>query len=297
MNKAYKSIKISKAHIALGLLVLIGIGVSSCNLDETQEVATLNNIIMQDEFNEDGVPNPALWTYDLGDGTANGLDVGWGNNELQYYTDRPENVVVENGMLVITAREESFEGASYTSARITTQNLFEQQYGRFEARIRLPLGKGLWPAFWLLGNDCDQNPWPNCGEIDVMEYLGDAPTIVFGSVHGPGYNAGDSVSKEYEIPNARFDSEFHIFGIEWSPNRINFYVDDVLYQSITPDSITDEAQESIEDSELPNAGEWVFNRPFYIIMNVAVGGNLPGAPNDETVFPQRMFVDYVRVYN
>ncbi|WP_299520420.1 glycoside hydrolase family 16 protein [Winogradskyella sp.] len=295
MNKKYKSIKLNKACIALSLIIIIGIN-TSCDLDETQEVATLTNIVMQDEFNVDGAPNPSMWTYDIGDGSDQGIP-GWGNEELQYYTDRPENVVVENGMLVITAREESFENSSYTSARITTQNLFEQQYGRFEARIRLPLGKGLWPAFWLLGNDCDQNPWPNCGEIDIMEYLGDEPTVVFGSVHGPGYNGGDSVSKDYELENNRFDTEFHIFGIEWSPNRINYYVDDVLYQSLTPESIADEAEESIADSDLDNAGEWVFNRPFYIIMNIAVGGNLPGPPNAETVFPQRMFVDYVRVYN
>ncbi|MBV7269398.1 glycoside hydrolase family 16 protein [Winogradskyella luteola] len=266
---------------------------TNCDPDETQEVAKLNNLVMQDEFDVDGVPNPSMWTYDIGDGTAEGIP-GWGNNELQYYTARPENVNVENGVLVITAREESFEGASYTSARLTTQNLFERQYGRFEARIKLPWGKGLWPAFWLLGNDCDQNPWPQCGEIDIMEYLGDSPTIVFGSAHGPGYNAGDAITKEYELENDRFDTGFHVFGIEWSPNRINYYVDDVLYQSITPSVVEEEA---VVDGGPENAGEWVFNRPFYIIMNIAVGGNLPGAPNAETVFPQRMLVDYVRVYN
>ncbi len=289
MNKIFKN-SISALVLILVLLV------TGCNLDETQEVATLNNLVMQDEFDVDGAPDPSMWTYDIGDGSAQGIP-GWGNNELQYYTDRPENVRVENGMLVITAREESFSGSAYTSARITTQNLFEQQYGRFEARIRLPWGKGIWPAFWLLGNDCDINPWPQCGEIDIMEFLGDNPTIVFGSVHGPGYNGGDSVSKEFELENSRFDNRFHVFGIEWGPNYINYYVDDKLYQTVTPEYIADEAEESIEDSDLANAGEWVFNRPFYIIMNIAVGGNLPGAPNSETVFPQQMLVDYVRVYN
>ncbi|WP_299110697.1 glycoside hydrolase family 16 protein [uncultured Winogradskyella sp.] len=278
------------------LILISGLIFTSCDLDETQEVATLDNLVMQDEFDVDGAPNPGMWNYEIGDGTAQGIP-GWGNNELQYYTDRPENVKVENGMLVLTAREELFEGSSYTSARITTQNLFEQKYGRFEARIRLPWGKGIWPAFWLLGNDCDQNPWPNCGEIDIMEYLGNSPTVVFGSVHGPGYNGGDSVSKEYGIEDGRFDTDFHVFGIEWSPNRINYYVDDELYQSITPESIAEDAQESIEDSELSNAGDWVFNRPFYIIINMAVGGDLPGPPNAQTVFPQTMLVDYVRVYN
>ncbi len=283
------------------VVVAIGVVALSCDPDETQVVANFNNITMQDEFDVDGAPNPSIWSFEIGDGTAQGIP-GWGNNELQYYTDRPENAVVEDGMLKITAIQEDFEGSGYTSARLITRidpntgNGFEQQYGRFEARIKLPWGKGLWPAFWLLGNDCDQNPWPNCGEIDIMEYLGDGPTAVFGSVHGPGYSGGDSVSKEYQLENSRFDDEFHVFGVEWSSNRINYYVDDVLYQSITPETIADEAAGSIDDSLLDNAGEWVFNRPFFIIINMAVGGNLPGPPNANTVFPQTMYVDYVRAY-
>jgi beta-glucanase (GH16 family) len=268
-------------------LCLISGFLISCDPDETQEVATLQNLVWADEFDEDGAPNPQNWNFDIGDGSDEGIP-GWGNNELQYYTSRPENVKVENGMLVITAREESFQGSNYTSARLTTQNLFEKQYGRFEARIQLPFGQGYWPAFWLLGNDCDVNPWPACGEIDIMEYLGDEPTTVFSTIHGPEYNAGASISKEYKLENGRFDSGFHIFGVEWTPNRINFYVDDVLYQSLTPEDVEDET-----DGE----GEWVFNdRAFYIILNIAIGGNLPGNPNEETEFPQSMIVDYVRVY-
>ncbi|WP_299227807.1 glycoside hydrolase family 16 protein [uncultured Psychroserpens sp.] len=267
---------------------------TNCDTDETQEVAQLTNLVWQDEFSVEGAPDPTRWTYDLGDGTDQGIP-GWGNNELQYYTDRPENVTIENGVMVLTAREESFMGSNYTSARITTQGLFEQRYGRFEARIRLPVGKGIWPAFWLLGNDCDQNAWPQCGEIDIMEYVGDRPTVVFGSVHGPGYNAGDSISKEYTLENDRFDEGFHIFGIEWGPDYINYYVDGDLYQTITPE-IT--AEEALTFNAPANSGEWVFNgRPFYIIINMAVGGSLPGAPNAETEFPQSMYVDYVRVYN
>lgn len=286
-----KQMKILKSILACAVLLAGTLLITNCEVDETQTVTNFENLVMADEFDVDGAPDPTLWTYDIGDGTAEGIP-GWGNDELQYYTDRPENVKVENGLLVITAREEAFDGSSYTSARITTQNLFEQQYGRFEARIRMPLGKGIWPAFWLLGNDCDINPWPQCGEIDVMEYLGDAPTIVFGSAHGPGYNAGDSISKEYELENDRFDTGFHVFGIEWGPDYINYYVDDELYQQITPETTAEEAVDNV-----PNPGEWVFNRPFYIILNIAVGGNLPGAPNEDTQFPQRMYVDYVRVYN
>jgi len=270
------------------IFLLILICVLSCDLDETQEVVTLDNLVWADEFDTDGAPNPEHWNFEIGDGTKQGIP-GWGNNELQYYTDRPQNVKVENGVLLITARQESFEGNNYTSARLTTQNLFEQKYGRYEARIKVPYGKGYWPAFWLLGNDCDVNPWPACGEIDIMEYLGDEPTSVFSTIHGPQYSGAESISKEFSLENDRFDTGFHVYGMEWSPNRINFYVDDVLYHSLTPEDV---------DEETNGTGNWIFNdRAFYIILNVAVGGNLPGNPNSETVFPQSMVVDYVRVYN
>lgn len=259
---------------------------NSCEVDTTQTVTTFDNLVMSDEFSVDGAPDSNLWTYDIGDGSSEGIP-GWGNNELQYYTDRPENVTVENGFLLITAREESFQGSSYTSARLKTEGLFEQAYGRFEARIKVPYGQGYWPAFWLLGNNCDVNPWPACGEIDIMEFVGDQPTKVFGSVHGPGYSGGESISKDFVLENSRFDTEFHVFGIEWSPDYINYYVDDVLYQQITRETIADETD---------GQGEWVFDEPFYIILNVAIGGNLPGSPSSETIFPQTMLVDYVRVY-
>ena len=278
MNNNKHKYRTIKATLFPSFLLIMLIVVMSCETDDTQEVATLTNLVMSDEFDTEGAPNSALWTFDIGRG-SNGD--GWGNQELQYYTDRTENVKVENGFLLITAQEEPFEGASYTSARLKTEGKFEQQYGRFEARIRLPYGKGLWPAFWLLGNDCDQNIWPQCGEIDIMEYLGDSPTKVFGTVHGPGYSGGEGETKGYTLENDRFDTGFHIFGIEWGPDYINYYVDGDLYNQITPDDV---------------AGEWVFDHPFYIIMNVAVGGSFPGSPNAETVFPQTMVVDYVRVY-
>lgn len=278
-NKIFiNSIKLS--ILSLGLLLFV----SSCDPDETQVVASFNNLVMQDEFNTEGALNSALWNIEIGTGPN---EDGWGNNELQYYTDRTENVTVENGYLLITAREEAFEGSNYTSARITTQGLFEQAYGRFEARIRMPYGKGYWPAFWLLGNDCEENVWPQCGEIDIVEYLGDKPTSILGSVHGPGYSAGESIGKAYTLENDRFDTGFHVFGIEWGPDYINYYVDGDLYQQITREDVFDET-----DGE----GEWVFDHPFYIILNLAIGGELPGAPNEETIFPQTMLVDYVRVY-
>ena len=250
---------------------------SSCSTDETQTVAEFTELVMQDEFDTDGAVNPAIWGYDIGVGFN-----GWGNNELQYYTDRTENITVQNGILIITAKEESFQGSNYTSARILTKGKFEQKYGRFEARIRLPHGKGLWPAFWMLGADIDTNPWPACGEIDIMENAGSKPTEISGAVHGPGYSGGEPILKKYNLENDRFDTGFHIFGIEWGPEYINYYVDDVLYNQITPEDVT---------------GEWVFdNGPFFIIMNVAVGGLFDGPPNEDTIFPQTMLVDYVRVY-
>lgn len=268
MKNKFKSILL----VALGVTIFI-----SCSTDEKQEVVNnFKNLVVSDEFNTDGEINSSLWTFDIGRG-----DNGWGNNELQYYTDRPENIKIEDGMLHIIAREESFEGANFTSARIKTQGLFEKQYGRFEARIQLPWGQGIWPAFWLLGNDCEENTWPLCGEIDIMEYRGQEPTKVLGSVHGPGYSAGEAVTKSYILENDRFDTGFHVFGIEWGPDFVNFYVDDALYNRITPEDVP---------------GEWVFDHPFYIIMNIAVGGSFVGPPNAETQFPQTMLVDYIRVY-
>lgn len=263
--------------ILLKAIMMLAIFVSTgCSTSETQTVAKFNTITMQDEFDVEGAPNSDMWTYNIGTGQN-----GWGNNELQYYTDRSENVEVQNGYLIISANKEDYEGSAYTSARILTKGLLEQQYGRFEARIKLPWGQGIWPAFWLLGNDIDTVGWPQCGEIDIMEYRGQEPTILHGSLHGPGYSAGNAITKSFDLGDDRFDTGFHVFGIEWTPDYINYYVDDVLYNQITPEDVT---------------GEWVFDKPFFIIMNVAVGGSFAGNPNSETVFPQSMIVDYVRVY-
>lgn len=274
-NPRYRERKLPLGILSLALLVLFMV-FTSCSTSETQTVANFKTITMQDEFSVDGAPNSALWTYDIGTGSN-----GWGNNELQYYTDRSKNVAVQNGYLILTAEKEDFNGSAYTSARVLTKGLFEQKYGRFEARIKLPWGQGIWPAFWLLGADIDTNNWPNCGEIDIMEYRGQNPTMVLGTVHGPGYAGGESISKSYSLMNNRFDTDFHVFGIEWGPEYINFYIDDVLYNQITPADVT---------------GEWVFDKPFFIIINLAVGGSFVGSPNAATVFPQTMLIDYVRVY-
>lgn len=264
-------LNINKIILLTSLSIVLG-----CSTSEKQTVTTMNQLVMQDEFDVAGAPNTAIWSYDIGTGSN-----GWGNNELEYYTDRPQNIKVEDGVLKITALRESYNGSAYTSARILSKGKFEQKHGRFEARIKMPWGKGVWPAFWLLGANSQTVAWPQCGEIDIMEFLGSNPTTVFGTVHGPGYSGANAISKSYTLPNNRFDNDFHVFGIEWGEDYINYYVDDVLYNQITPSDAN---------------GEWVFNQPFYIILNLAVGGNLPGSPNSETTFPQTMLVDYVRVY-
>ena len=268
-----------KSLLVLALLLFIYNGCSSNNEPED----SYTNIVWQDEFDQDGSVDDELWSFDIGTGVEIFGQPGWGNNELQYYTDRTENIEVKDGMLHITARSESYEGSNFTSAKILTRGKFETTFGRFEARIMLPFGQGIWPAFWLLGDDSGGTvSWPQIGEIDIMEYRGQEPAAIHGSVHGPGYSGGNAVTDRYQLLNGRFDTEFHVFAIEWGPDFIRYYVDDTLYNEITPEDVN---------------GEWVFNdNAFYIILNVAVGGNFVGPPNASTPFPQTMLVDYVRVY-
>jgi beta-glucanase (GH16 family) len=236
-----------------------------------------------DEFDgPDGfAPDLSKWTIVTGGN-------GWGNNELEYYTARPANVQLQNGNLVITAAHEDYIGAgqiarSYTSARLNTVGTFEQAYGRFEARIKVPFGQGIWPAFWLLGGDIQKTPWPACGEIDVMENIGREPATVHGTIHGPGYSGGKGIGAPFSIASGRFADDYHLYAVEWEPNEIRFYVDGNLYETRTP-------------ADLPPGTKWVYDHPFFIILNVAVGGTWPGNPDDTSSFPQQMFVDYVRVY-
>jgi beta-glucanase (GH16 family) len=237
-----------------------------------------------DEF--DGPNGSAVdaskWSFDVG-------GKGWGNNELETYTSRTSNAHLEAGSLVIKALKETFTGAdnitrNYTSARLLTRNKFSQAYGRFEARIRIPYGQGIWPAFWMLGNNISSDGWPNCGEIDIMENIGKEPSIVHGTFHGPGYSGGNGIGAPYTLTNGqKFSDDFHTFAVEWEPNVVRFYVDGLSYRTQTP-------------ADLPAGKSWVFDHPFFIILNVAVGGGWPGNPDSTTVFPQEMLVDYVRVY-
>ena len=240
-------------------------------------------LTMADEFDSGTSPSAELWTIETGYGNP----PGWGNNESQEYTTSPENVRVEGGNLVITAqcpvKPCGERDGSITSARITTQNLFQQERGRFEARIKLPKGQGLWPAFWMLGANIDEVPWPGCGEIDIMEYQGQRPERVFGSLHGPGYSGGQAISRDFELPGGEtFADNFHVLAVEWDPGRIAWSVDDEVYGVVTSATVAPR-------------GDWVFNNEFFVILNLAVGGNIGGRV-DDTVFPAEMLVDYVRIF-
>ncbi len=211
---------------------------------------------------------------------------GFGNNELEFYTNRTDNAAMDgNGFLVITAKKESYMGRDYTSARLESAGKFDHLYGRFESRIKIPKGQGLWPAFWMLGNDIGSVGWPTCGEIDIMENIGKEPSIVHGSMHGPGYSGGNPLGAAYTLPNGgKFADDFHVFAIEWEMNVVRFYVDDHLYETRTP-------------ADVPAGKKWVYDHPFSLLLNVAVGGQWPGSPDGTTQFPQTMTVDYVRVYS
>ncbi len=236
-----------------------------------------------DEFNQkDGtLPDPAKWKIETGGN-------GWGNKELEYYTNRTQNLHVRKGNLEMIALKEHYVGADgvtreYTSARLNTLGKFEQAYGRFEARIKIPYGQGIWPAFWMLGNDSETTGWPGCGEIDIMENIGREPAIVHGTIHGPGYSGAKGIGAPYSLASGRFADEFHVFAAEWEPQQIRFYVDDHLYATQTP-------------ADLPTATKWVYDHPFYVILDLAVGGEWPGNPDGTSSFPQTLLVDYVRVY-
>lgn len=250
--------------------------------DEGEVIEERNwKLVWEDNFDGPAgqAPDAANWVFDIGVGPGND---GWGNAELQYYTDRPDNAALDGeGNLAITAMRESYSGRAFTSARVKTQGLFDQAYGRFEARIKMPWGPGIWPAFWLLGSDIDVVGWPQCGEIDIMEYRGQQPNLVHGTVHGPGYSGGAAITKSFGFANDRFDLDFHLFAVEWTEEYIDFFVDDVRYQRI-------------RQGDVP--GEWVYDQPFFIILNVAVGGNYVGFPTEQTPFPQTMLVDWVRVF-
>jgi len=241
--------------------------------------------VWSDEFDQavGSAPDPAKWACDLGGG-------GWGNNELEVYTDARENSRIvadpeatDGRALAICAVRTAAGG--YTSARLKTLGRFTLTGGRIEARLRLPRGQGIWPAFWLLGCDLDAVGWPACGEIDIMELLGSRPGTIYGTLHGPGYSGAHPLQRSYTLPDgAVFAAGYHVFAVDWLPDRIAWSVDGHVFHVCTP-------------ADLPAGAPWVFrDRPFYLLLNLAVGGNWPHDPDATTGFPQILYVDYVRVF-
>ena len=278
---------------SLALLLLLGF--SAC-LEEGEEAAPILDpnpcefpldlseytMVWADEFETE--IDPAIWSYETGDGCDRQL-CGWGNNEEEWYTDEPKNSFIRDGNLVIKAIKEDtpVQGYAYTSARMVTKDKVNFQFGRIDIRAKLPRGKGLWPAIWMLGDNIDEVSWPACGEIDIMELIGDKPNEVFGTVHF-GHDFWRYISSEkYSLDEGDFSTGFHTYTLLWRENCLRFMVDGNLYGTpITP------------SSTLPTG--YPFNDEFYLLLNVAVGGNLPGSPDGTTVFPQEMEVEYVRVY-
>jgi len=242
-----------------------------------QSNAQFKRLVWSDEFNYLGLPDNTKWSYDTG-------SHGWGNNELQAYTNiRSKNARVENGSLIIEACNEDYNGARFTSARLVSKNKGDWKYGRVEVKAKLPKGRGIWPAIWMLPTKWEYGGWPKSGEIDIMESVGYLPDSVYGSVHTAAFNHAIGTNKTGGVLRKDFSQAFHIYAIEWTEHKINFYVDDELYHVFENNKSGSEA--------------WPFDKEFHLLLNIAVGGNWGGKFGvDETVFPQRFEIDYVRVY-
>ncbi|MEU4231948.1 family 16 glycosylhydrolase [Nonomuraea sp. NPDC026600] len=274
----------SRTLLAIGAALATVIGMLVPMTGTANAAPAPGPLVWSDEFNGSAgsAVDQSKWRFDIGGS-------GWGNNEQQYYTNSTRNAAMDGaGNLAITARRENpsnyqchYGTCQYTSARLLTSATFTRAYGRFEARMKLPRGQGIWPAFWMLGNDIGSVGWPNSGEVDIMENIGREPSTVHGTIHGPGYSGSAGIGAPYSIAGA-FADAFHTFAVDWSPNLIIWYVDGVEYQRRTPASLS--------------GNRWVFDHPFFMIMNVAVGGYWPGYPDSSTTFPQTLTVDYVRVY-
>jgi len=247
--------------------------------------------LWSDEFGgAAGAPiDSTKWRHDTADGCAAG-NCGWGNNEKEYYSRAAENIALNGqGQLAIVARSAPagltcyYGPCRYTSAKVTTRGKMDVAPGRVEARIQLPVGQGLWPAFWLLGNGFPATGWPDCGELDVMENRGSAATITSSAIHGPGYSGNTPFVHPHALPHGSYADGFHVFAVEWDSLTVRFFVDDTVHYVVTR-------------REVEHFGRWVFDQPFFVILNLAVGGHFDGDPASDAVFPATMLVDYVRVY-
>lgn len=260
----------------------------ACNeVPQTADTATPPSIespqmVWSDEFDYTGLPDSNKWYYDIGDGCDLPAGCGWGNNELQYYTHQEsKNTRVENGYLIIEAHREKYKESAYTSGRLLSKQNW--QYGRLEIRAKLPTGRGTWPAIWMLPKEDKYGGWPSNGEIDIMEHVGYEPDTIYGTVHTKAYNHIIGTQKSGQIYLSDSEAAFHTYAIDWTAESIAFSVDDQVYFTF--------------ENEGTGIQTWPFDQPFYLIMNIAVGGGWGGKHGvDESIWPQQMEVDYVRVY-
>lgn len=265
-----------KRILFLSVLLTLGF-IDAAISQQPGSIKKKSKLVWSDEFNYTGLPDSSKWSYDVG-------GHGWGNREKQFYTDsRKENASVQNGVLTITARRENFNDAAYTSARLVTKNKGDWKYGRIEVKAKLPKGRGTWPAIWMLPTEWKYGKWPESGEIDIMEHVGYLPDSIFGTVHTGTYNHSIGTQKGKDIYANDVEEAFHVYALEWNENQVRIYFDKKLYFTF--------------DNEKKSAREWPFDQKFHLILNIAVGGTWGGKEGtDDSVFPQKMEVDYVRVY-
>ena len=278
-----------RIHWTLFLLPFFLTGFQSCgnptagdHAETVEERPTEIQLVWSDEFDEPGLPDTTKWSYDVGDGCPDLC--GWGNNELQYYTERRvKNARIKDGHLIIEAHREEYESREYTSARLVTRDKGDWLYGRIEVRAELPSGRGTWPAIWMLPTEWAYGGWPKSGEIDIMEHVGYEPDSIYGTVHTEAYNHTLGTQRGGSIYVPDCEEAFHVYAIDWTPERIDFIIDDQVYYSFSNEGAGYEA--------------WPFDQPFHLIMNIAVGGNWGGREGIAAdIWPQEMRVDYVRVY-
>jgi beta-glucanase (GH16 family) len=281
-------------QLRTALALILGASLA-CRNDKPSTVSTASTsgwiLVWSDEFN--GTAGARIdstkWRYETADGCKEGI-CGWGNNEKEYYTDASENIALNgHGQLMIVARRAPagltchYGPCQYTSAKVTTRGKLLAAPGRVEARIRLPAGQGLWPAFWMLGHNSPATAWPECGEIDVMENKGSQPTRTSSAVHGPGYSGDTPFAHTHRLTRGTLSDDFHTFAVEWDSLHVRFFVDDTAHYGITRDAVE-------------HFGKSVLDQPFFLILNLAVGGHFDGDPRSGAIFPATMMVDYVRVY-
>ena len=274
--------KNSNKHL---LLIFIALAFMQCEPRKTTKETISDQpyeLVWADEFDKDGLPNQEKWSYSVGDGCPNLC--GWGNDEKQYYTEnRLENARVENGNLIIETRKESFGESKYSSAKLISKGKGDFKYGKIEARAKLPSGRGIWPAIWMIPSKNKYGKWPKSGEIDIMEYVGFNPDSIHGTVHTEAYNHMHGTQKGGALLGNDYESEFHVYGIEWTAESIDFLVDGKKYFQFK--------------NESDSSSEWPFDQEFYLILNTAVGGFWGGREGiDDSIFPQQLIIDYVRVY-